>query len=138
MAPCSATVGEYNSIMGNTGGDNRAEFDTRLSHAMWYESPKWGGASFSALFAPGQNHASDNSNNASGEPDCTGGGVGRNQVTVVAPLPNTFNVNIGDCNDGSFGDAYSVAGVWEAGPLDPIATYQLHPEANPSTPAPVY
>src|SRR6266700_233713 len=74
MDPFSATVGDYNSIMGNTGGDNRAEFDTRLSHAMWYESPKWGGASFSALFAPGQNRASDNSNNASGEPDCTGGG----------------------------------------------------------------
>src|SRR6267142_4548839 len=42
MDPFSATVGDYNSIMVNTGGDNRAEFDTRLSHAMWYESPKWG------------------------------------------------------------------------------------------------
>src|SRR5438445_2054159 len=77
MDPFSATVGDYNSIMGNTGGDNRAEFDTRLSHAMWYESPKWGGASFSALWAPGQNRADDNSNNASGEPDWTGGGVRR-------------------------------------------------------------
>src|SRR6266568_6090547 len=109
MDPFSATVGDYNSIIGNTGGDNRAEFDTRLSHAMWYESPKWGGASFSALFAPGQNRASDNSNNASGEPDCTGGGTGRGTVTVkvTGPLPQTVsgNVNIGDCNDGSFGDA---------------------------------
>jgi predicted porin len=76
MDPFSATVGDYNSIMGNTGGDNRAEFDTRLSHAMWYESPKMSGASFSALWAPGQNRASDNSINASGEPDCTGGGGG--------------------------------------------------------------
>src|SRR5713101_9487101 len=95
MDPFSASIGDYNSIMGNTGGDNRAEFDTRISHAMWYESPKWGGASFSALFAPGQNRASDNSNNASGEPDCTGGG----------------GVGAGPCNDGSFGNAFSVAGV---------------------------
>src|SRR5438552_13199116 len=75
MDPFSASVGDYNSIIGNSGGDNRAEFDTRLSHAMWYESPKIGAFSFSALFAPGQNRASDNSNNASGEPDCTGGGA---------------------------------------------------------------
>src|SRR6266850_6439884 len=74
MDPFSASVGDYNSIMGNTGGDNRAEFDTRLSHAIWYESNKMGGFSWSALFAPGQNRASDNSFNASGEPNCTGGG----------------------------------------------------------------
>src|SRR5712691_1262097 len=42
MDPFSASVGDYNSIMGNSGGDNRAEFDTRLSHAVWYESPKTG------------------------------------------------------------------------------------------------
>src|SRR5437879_12820135 len=75
MDPFSATVGDYNSIMGNTGGDNRAEFDTRLSHAMWYESPKWGAASFSALWAPGQDRASDNRLHASGQPQRTGGGV---------------------------------------------------------------
>src|SRR6266700_4114279 len=114
MDPFSATVGDYNSIMGNTGGDNRAEFDTRLSHAMWYESPKWGGASFSALWAPVQNRASDNSINASGEPDCTGGG----------------GTGAGPCNDGSFGDAYSVAGVYEAGPLYGILAYELHRKAN--------
>jgi predicted porin len=129
MDPFSATVGDYNSIMGNTGGDNRAEFDTRLSHAVWYESPKMGGLSFNALFAPGQNRASDNSNNASGEPDCTGGGVGRQQFAGgVGP-----NVNIGDCNDGSFGDAYSVAGVYEAGPLYAIAAYEMHKKANRSS-----
>ncbi len=105
MDPFSATVGDYNSIMGNTGGDNRAEFDTRLSHAIWYES-----------LAPGQNRASDNSNNASGEPDCTGGG----------------GVGAGPCNDGSFGDAYSVAGVYEAGPLYGILAYELHQQSNRS------
>ena len=129
MDPFSASVGDYNSIMGNTGGDNRAEFDTRLSHAMWYESPKMGAFSFSALFAPGQNRASDNSNNASGEPDCTGGGVGRQIATGGAGS----NVNIGPCNDGSFGDAYSAAGVYEAGPVYAIAAYELHRQANRSS-----
>src|SRR5882762_6817115 len=94
MDPFSATVGDYNSIMGNSGGDNRAEFDTRLSHAIWYESPKMGAFSFNALVAPGQNRASDNSNNASGEPDCTGGGGGITKFGFPGP-----------CNDGSFGDA---------------------------------
>jgi predicted porin len=119
MDPFSATVGDYNSIMGNSGGDNRAEFDTRLSHAMWYESPKWSGVSFSALWAPGQNRASDNSNNASGEPDCTGGGGGVTGGGVVNP-----------CNDGSFGDAYSVAGVYEAGSLYAIVAYEFHKLTN--------
>jgi len=114
MDPFSATVGDYNSIMGNSGGDNRAEFDTRLSHSVWYESPKWGGLSFNALVSPGQNRAGDNSLNASGEPDCTGGGgVG------------------GDfCNDGSFGNAFSVDGVYENGPLYAIVAYELHKNTN--------
>jgi predicted porin len=122
MDPFSATVGDYNSIMGNTGGDNRAEFDTRLSHAMWYESPSWGGASFNALFAPGQNRASDNSFNASGEPDCTGGGgVGAGTA----------------CDDGGFGNAFSVAGVYQAGPLYAIAAYELHKQSNRNSDDPV-
>jgi predicted porin len=124
MDPFSATIGDYNSIMGNTGGDNRAEFDTRLSHAMWYESPKMGGASFSALWAPGQNRAADNSNNASGEPDCTGGGGGVTGNSTAGS--NTVN----PCNDGSFGDAFSVAGVYEAGGLYGILAYEYHHQTN--------
>jgi predicted porin len=112
MDPFSASVGDYNSIMGNSGGDNRAEFDTRLSHAIWYESPKWGALSFSALVSPGQNRSTDNSFNASGEPDCTGGGS--------PPV----------CNDGAFGNAFSVAGVYEAGSLYAIVAYELHKDVN--------
>src|SRR5947209_12818372 len=48
--PFRNTVGDYNSIMGNTGGDARAEFDARLPHSIWYESPTIGGFQFSALF----------------------------------------------------------------------------------------
>src|SRR6266446_6118512 len=87
MDPFSATVGDYNSIMGNTGGDNRAEFDTRISHAMWYESPSMNGFRVNALYSPGQNRSSDNSTPASGEPNCTGGNT-----------PDPVN----GCNDGSF------------------------------------
>jgi predicted porin len=111
MDPFSASIGDYNSIMGNTGGDNRAEFDARLSHAIWYESPSMSGFRVNALFAPGQNRSSDNSNAASGEPDCTGG----NQPT---------------CNDGSFDNAYSIAGVYQAGPLYAIAAFERHANVN--------
>jgi predicted porin len=114
MDPFSATVGDYNSIMGNTGGDNRAEFDTRISHAIWYESPKMGEFSFSALFAPGQNRSSDNTINASGEPDCTGG-------------------NLVPCNDGAFDNAISVAGVYATGPLYATVGYELHKNVNRTT-----
>src|SRR5262249_16504715 len=114
MDPFSATIGDYNSIMGNTGGDNRGEFDTRLSHAVWYESPKFGALSFSVLWAPGQNRSSDNSNNADGEPNCTGGG---------ALFP-------GACNDGSFGDAYSAAVVWESGPIYATVAAEDHKKVN--------
>jgi predicted porin len=111
MDPFSATVGDYNSVIGNTGGDNRAEFDTRLSHAVWYESPNMGGFRLNALFAPGQNRDSQNLAAASGEPECTGG-------------------NQPPCNDGSFGDAFSVAGIYQSGPLYAIAAYELHKDVN--------
>jgi predicted porin len=127
MDPFSATIGDYNSIMGNTGGDNRAEFDTRLSHAMWYESPKWGGASISALWAPGQNRAADNSINASGEPDCTGGG-GTGAIVNSSTAGGVFN-----CTDGGFGDAISVAGVYEAHSLYGILAYEYHHNVNRSS-----
>ena len=67
MDPFSRTLGDYNSIMGNTGGDNRAEFDWRMDHAVWYESPIWNGLQFSALASPGQNYAKDNSDYSYGD-----------------------------------------------------------------------
>ncbi|HXM83399.1 MAG TPA: porin [Burkholderiales bacterium] len=118
MDPFSATIGDYNSIMGNTGGDNRAEFDTRISHAVWYESPNMGGFRVNALYAPGQNRSSDNSTVASGEPSCTGGNT---------PSPNDPS---GVCTDGSFGNAYSIAGIYEAGPLYLTAAYEKHKGVN--------
>ena len=67
MDPFSRTLGDYNSIMGNTGGDNRAEFDWRMNHAIWYELPIFNGFQFSALVSPGQNYAQDNSDYSYGD-----------------------------------------------------------------------
>ena len=114
MDPFSASVGDYNSIMGNTGGDNRAEFDTRLSHAIWYESPNWSGFRLNVLFSPGQNRSADNTGLASGEPNCTGG-------------------NNAACNDGAFDNAYSASATYEAGPLYVTGAYELHKRVNRTT-----
>jgi len=121
MDPFSATVGDYNSIMGNTGGDNRAEFDARLSHAAWYESPSFGGFRFQALWSPGQNRSSDNSGVAAGEPDCTGGNTAGGVLSAAGT---------GSCTDGSFGNAYSVAAGYTAGPLYATAAYEKHSGVN--------
>ena len=118
MDPFANTVADYNSIMGNTGGDARAEFDLRTPHSIWYESPKWSGLSFSGLVSPGQNRSTDGLTYALGEPDCTGG-------NTVGPQ-NPAN----GCNDGSFGTAYSASVAYEMGPLYATAAYELHKRVN--------
>ncbi|MGA7324836.1 MAG: hypothetical protein WBX25_10215 [Rhodomicrobium sp.] len=104
MNPFAGLLGNYNVIMGNTGGDNRSEFNTRLDHAIWYESPVMkaaGGAfNFAALVSPGQNRSNTNDNIAAGESDCTGGN---------SPESGGF----GSCSDGSYGTAYSVSGTYQ-------------------------
>jgi predicted porin len=132
MDPFTRTLGDYNSIMGNTGGDNRAEFDWRMNHAVWYESPIFQGFQFSALFSPGQNFAKDNSDFAYGDQfQCNGAstrGSGSN-------FPNTGGAiagNIGGngCTDGSYGNAYSAALTYKNGPFTAIAAYELHEQVN--------
>jgi predicted porin len=118
MNPFSGTVGDYSAIMGNTGGDNRVEFGTRFDHAIWYESPKFGAFSFNALFSPGQNRSSDNSIQAIGESSCAGGNV-----------PGSGALPYG-CNDGSFGNAYSVSGIFQQGPVYLTLAYEMHKDVN--------
>jgi predicted porin len=105
------TPGDYNSIMGNTGGDNRTEFDDRLPHAVWYESPNVYGFRVDAAYSPGQNRFDDNIGFAIGENVCAGG-------------------NSGPCSDGSFGDAWAVSGEWHGYGLKLIAAYELHRQTN--------
>ena len=105
------TPADYNSIMGNTGGDNRTEFDARFPHAIWYESPGFVGLHVSAMWSPGQNHFTDNIGFATGDTVCAGG-------------------NSGPCNDGSFGDGYSIAVQWEGMGLKVIGSYEMHKATN--------
>jgi predicted porin len=130
--PFANTVADYNSIMGNTGGDNRAEFDWRMNHAIWYESPIWNGFQFSALFSPGQNYAPDNSDYSYGDLfQCNGAsarGSGSNFPNSSGALPGNIGGN--GCTDGSYGNAFSLAATYKNGPFTAIAAYEFHQAVN--------
>ncbi len=118
LNPFSGMLGDYRVMIGNTGGDNRVEFGLRAAHAVWYESPSWAGASFKAMYSPGQNRDDTSSIVPSGEPDCAGG-----NIPGSGALPPT-------CNDGSFGDLYSLSTAYAAGPLYLTAAYEMHRNVN--------
>jgi|HubBroStandDraft_1064217.scaffolds.fasta_scaffold13858_2 predicted porin len=107
--------GDNAVIMGNTGGDNRVEFGTRLDHSIWYTSPNMRGFQFNLFSSPGQNRASDSDNLAAGEPDCTGG----DDVGDGADNPIS-------CDDGSFSDAVSANVSYTKEPLYITAAYERH------------
>ncbi|WP_197082688.1 porin [Bradyrhizobium sp. LTSP885] len=117
--PFSGQIGDYSVVMGNTGGDNRVEFGTRLDHAIWYESPTISGFQFNALFAPGQNRDTDSSNIAAGESDCAGGNVPQSGGNL--PIA---------CNDGSFSNAYSANLSYTNGPFYATVAYERHQAVN--------
>ena len=118
LNPFSGMLGDYRVILGNTGGDNRVEFGLRAAHAIWYDSPNMGGFSFKALYSPGQNRDNTSSIVPSSEPDCAGG-----NIPGSGGLPPL-------CNDGSFGDLWSVSGAYAAGPLYITAAYEMHKNVN--------
>ena len=132
MDPFSRTLGDYNSIMGNTGGDNRAEFDWRMNHAVWYESPIYNGFQFSALASPGQNYARDNSDYAYGDSFQCNGASTRGSGSNFPGTGGAVAGNIGGngCTDGSYGNAYSAALTYKNGPFNAIAAYELHEQVN--------
>jgi predicted porin len=132
MDPFANTLGDYNSIMGNTGGDNRAEFDWRMNHAIWYESPIVSGFQFSALASPGQNYAKDNSDYSFGDNfQCNGASV-RGSGSNFPGTGGAQQGNIGGngCTDGSYGNAYSAALNYKNGPWTAIAAYEFHENVN--------
>jgi predicted porin len=122
MNPFSGMLGDYAVVMGNSGGDNRVEFGTRLDHSMWYESPKIAGlVSFDVLFSPGQNRTPYNEGQSSGSPDCAGGNV-----------PGSGNLPVA-CADGAFDNAWSVDLKFEQGPIYVTAAYEVHQSVNRSS-----
>jgi predicted porin len=119
LNPFYGTIGDYAAIMGNTGGDTRVEFGTRLDHSIWFTSKDLHGFGLATLFSPGQNRSNINNNIAAGEPDCTGGdnpGDGGN-----LPL---------GCNDGGFGNAVSTSVTYTREPLYMFAAYEWHMKVN--------
>jgi predicted porin len=118
LNPFSGMLGDYRVILGNTGGDNRVEFGLRASHAIWYESPTWSGFSMKAMYAPGQNRDDTSSVVPAGEPDCSGGNIPGSGAT-----PPT-------CNDGSFGDVWSISAAYARGPLYATIAYERHKNVN--------
>jgi TolA-binding protein len=120
MNPFSGELGDYAVIMGNTGGDNRVEFGTRLNNSIWYESPHFfdGVFSFDVLFAPGQNRTYDNVVQAGGASDCTGGNS-----------PGSGNLPL-NCDDGAFGTAWSADLKFEYGGFYGTVAYELHKDVN--------
>jgi predicted porin len=119
MNPFSGMLGDYSVVMGNSGGDNRVEFGTRIDHSLWYESPKLGGVfSFDLLFSPGQNRTPDSLAQSSGSPDCNGGNT-----------PGSGNLPIA-CDDGGYDNAFSVDLKFETGPVYVTAAYELHKSVN--------
>jgi predicted porin len=117
--PFAGQIGDMRVIMGNTGGDNRVEFATRLDHSIWYESPTIGGFQWNVLFSPGQNRSPISDNIASGESDCTGG----NDPTSGGLFPN-------GCNDGAFSNAISANLSYTNGPFYATVAYERHFAVN--------
>jgi predicted porin len=119
LNPFSGMLGDYSVIMGNSGGDNRVEFGTRLDHSFAYESPKFGGVfSFDVLYSPGQNRTYDNVVQSSGSPDCNGGN-----------MPGSGNLLL-NCDDGGFDNAFSVDVQFEYEGFYATAAYEIHKNVN--------
>src|SRR5215471_12057405 len=117
--PFSGMWGDYQVVMGNTGGDNRVEFGTRVNHAIWYESPALGAWQFNVMYAPGQNRSWISDNIASGEADCTAG----NDPTSGAAVPPK-------CVDGSFSDLVSANVSYTSGGFYATAAGEWHHAVN--------
>jgi len=121
MNPFSGMLGDYAVVMGNSGGDNRVEFGTRLEHSIMYESPKMMGGlfSFDFLVSPGQNRTYDAVVQSSGSPDCSGGNI-----------PGSGNLPA-NCDDGGFTSAWSVDLKFEVPKrFYATAAYERHNNVN--------
>lgn len=150
--PFANTIADYNSIMGNTGGDGRTEFDVRAQHAIWYESPSLGGVQFNFLWSPGQNAAGDSGNFPLGDNVCSGATAGGNASgnagvstlfgssgrpglsaghnSLTAGSGASVGTGFSECTDGAWGDLYSTSVVYKRGGFTGIVAGELHHAVN--------
>ncbi len=121
LNPFSGMLGNYSVIMGNTGGDNRIEFGTRMDHVISYSSPTFSGLSFDAAYALGQNPDPNSNLTSLGSVDCSGGNS-----------PGSGNLFL-NCDDGGFNNAFSGDLKFEMGGLYLVAAYEVHTDVNRSS-----
>lgn len=121
LNPFASMLGDYGVVMGNTGGDNRVEFGTRMDHVIAYTSPTWQGVSFEASYTFGQNVDSNSLLTPLGSPDCAG-----------SNNPGSGNLFL-NCDDGGFQDAYGLVLKYEEGPLFLTGAYEIHKKVNRSS-----
>jgi predicted porin len=121
LNPFGSGLGNYAVIMGNTGGDNRVEFGTRADDVVAYNSPTWGGFSFDAAYAFGQQIDPNSDLTPLGSPDCAG-----------ANNPGSGNLFL-NCDDGGYDQAYSADIKFESHGLYVVGAYELHKRVNRSS-----
>ena len=121
LNPFPGMLGNYSVVMGNTGGDNRIEFGTRMDHVIAYLSPSFGGFSVDASYSFGQNPDPYNNITPLGSPDCSG-----------ANNPGSGNLFL-NCDDGGFNYSYGGDLKFEYGGLYLVAAYELHSGVNRSS-----
>jgi predicted porin len=121
LNPFASLLGDYGVVMGNTGGDNRVEFGTRMDHVIAYTSPTWQGASFEASYTFGQNPDENSLLTPLGSPDCSG-----------SNNPGSGNLFL-NCDDGGFQEAYGFDVKYDTGPLYLTAAYEIHKKVNRSS-----
>jgi predicted porin len=118
LNPFAGMLGNYSVVMGNTGGDNRIEFGTRMDHVIVFDSPTWSGFSFDASYSFGQNPDPYNNITPLGSPDCAG-----------SNNPGSGNLFL-NCDDGGFNYSYGGDLKFETGGLYLVAAYELHSQVN--------
>ena len=121
LNPFAGQLGNYSTVMGNTGGDNRIEFGTRMDHVIDYASPTWGGFSFDAAYSFGQNPDPNSNLMSNGSTDCSGGNS-----------PGSGNLFL-NCDDGGFNNAFGGDLKFEKGGLYLVAAYEIHTSVNRSS-----
>lgn len=121
MNPFGGQLGNYNTVMGNTGGDNRIEFGTRMDHVVQYNSPDMSGLRFDAAWSFGQNPDPNSNLPSLGSVDCSGGNS-----------PGSGNLAL-NCDDGGFDNAFSGDLKFETGGLYLVAAYEIHTNVNRSS-----
>ena len=121
LNPFAGLLGNYSTIIGNTGGDNRIEFGTRQDHVITYLSPSMSGFSFDASYGFSQNVDPYNTTVPLGSTDCAG-----------SNSPGSGNLFL-NCDDGAWSYTYGGDLKFETGGLYLVAAYELHGKVNRSS-----